>query len=228
MMNVRANLTAASLTMDPIERLREASQNIWYVLSDVGDYGGGWDEVRHHLDCTPVHEAGHAVAYALAGQTVKSVSVAFIPSKTRCGICRVDGVAGTAPEIIDAIGGAGYCRTVVATYAGGLAELRYNPARVFGGMKADRDSAERLCKDFERMDCGERYELQDAAWQEACKMFQHEAVWAATIEIADRLKRSNSMNARVSGGAVHSIVKKHLPDGWQWSGLFSEAEWTRL
>jgi len=212
--------------MDPVARLREASRNIWYVLGDVGDYGEGWDELMHHLDCTPVHEAGHAVVYALAGRTVKSVSVPFAPSKTQCGVCRVDGVAGTAPEILEALGGAGYCRAVVASYAGGVAELRYNPARVFGGMKADRDFAERMCKDFERMDCGERYELQEAAWQEACKMFQHEAVWAATMEIAERLKRSTSINARVSGGAVHSIVRKHLPSGWEWTGLFSEGDWT--
>lgn len=182
--------------------------------------------MEHHWDTTPVHEAGHAVAHVLSGRLVKSVSIEAFPAGKTLGMCLVDGPRKIAADALLALlGGAKFCRAVVASYAGPVAELRYNPARVFSGMRGDASSIEGMCKAYEALDCGDSYELQTAAWQKACRMFQSDAVWAATLEIAGRLKASHGLRPRISGKVVHSIVARHLPDGWGWSGEFSQAAW---
>jgi hypothetical protein len=77
--------------------------------------------------------------------------------------------------------------------------------------------AEDMLKCIDRSGLGCRFELHEWAWREASRMMADDHVYAAVREIADRLGRSRSYPRCVSGGAVRSIVSKHLPNGWRWS-----------
>jgi hypothetical protein len=214
-----ARLTEASLALDPAARLNEAARNIWYVLGDVGVV----DDARaHHWDVTPIHEAAHAVAYTLAEQDVAVVHYfPFGPVGDVLGYCRLvgerKGRRRPAVDLVRELGPNPAARDVVASFAGTVAEIRYDPRRAYGGFAGDRDTAEKMCKAFAELEWSDRYDLHGWAWAEACRMFQSQEVWAATIEVADRLKGSTSFNARVSGAIIRKTVAKHCPNGWAWS-----------
>jgi hypothetical protein len=214
---VTAYLSADSLSLDPLARLAEAAGNIWYVLENVGEVD---DEIRHHLKTTPVHEAGHAVAHALAGHPIKYVKYGlFGINTTALGICVLDGPSHVRlVDLLNTVGITSVTKMVVGFYGGPVAELRYDPRRVASGHRQDNEEAVKLCKALDyNLGLVNRHELQEWAWREACRMFSDERIWAATMEIADRLQRSTAITSTIRGTTIHNIVERHVPGGWQWS-----------
>ena len=63
----------------------------------------------------------------------------------------------------------------------------------------------------------DRYGIQTWAWGEACRMFLRTEVWGATTELANRLRGSKAIFARVSGPVIEKTVARHCPEGWEWS-----------
>lgn len=213
-----ARLTEASLALDPIVRLSEASLNVWYVLGDIGVVD---DALAHHWATTPVHEAAHAVAHVLAGSEAGTVHYfPFGPVNGALGYYRSKGERKgrrvLVSDLVDQHGAVAVARSVVGMYAGTVAELRYDPRRAASGFFGDRQSAASVCVNFEDMGLADRDDLQAWAWSEACRMFQSQDVWAATIELADRLRASKSFRARVSGPVIQKSVARHCPNGWAW------------
>lgn len=223
-MSIRQNsvpprLTTASLSLDGLQRLDEASSNVFYILEDVGSVVC---EIHHHYEVTPVNEAGHAVAYSLAGRAVQAIKISIFRNVRRGlgGECRLYGPMGerSLDSAIAIYGLDAVFRDIVGTYAGGVAELRYDARRAHSGRKTDAQIAEQICKALDYAGHTERFECQRWAWRETCRMFSDPAVWAATVEIADRLKSSRALTvASVTGGVVRKIIARHLPDGWEWS-----------
>jgi hypothetical protein len=210
-------LSEASLDLTPHARLAEAAENVFYALTDVGTVENEWG---HHLHTTPVHEAGHAVAYVLAGRTVKHVRFSlFGIRRDALGECLLAGPRiRVISDMVEEFGVVGVTRYLVGTFAGPVAELRYDPRRVAGGHRKDKESAEKLCKalDYE-LGLAERFELHEWAWRETCRMFSDDRVWTATEEIANRLKQSRAIIWKVTGSVIHKIINRHLPNGWEWS-----------
>jgi hypothetical protein len=209
-------LRPESLAMSGRKRLQEAAEYFGYTAADVGSVPNEW---RHHMDVTPIHEAAHAIAHALEGRNVRDVKVWwFAPSKDKLGVCRLEDHTGQrdAAAEIRFLGTAGALKSIVGSYAGPVAELRYDPRRVHSGLQGDVDYVMAVALALEKLRIYSVGYVLDWCWREACRMFLDERVWAATAEIAARLKQSRSHPARVSGGAVHTIVRKHLPDGWDW------------
>lgn len=229
-------LTEAAIALDPIARLQEAAQNSFYVLQDFPEYLGqdfpeslGNDvraHWRHHWQVTPLHEAGHSVAAVLAGRELRDVCVYVWPKPDSLGMCRTTGPKRQKwADLLRQIGASGMAREVVSTFAGPVAELRFDPRLVHSGLQRDKQRAEAICKFAEATGIGDRYEWHDTAWQEACRMFQEPQVWAATLEVTERLRQSTAraqLQGRVTGRKVAEIVAKHLPGGWDWQGLFKE------
>jgi hypothetical protein len=216
-------LTKEALALDPIERLREASGNVFYVLDDFADEVGpdASAHLRHHLETTPVHEAGHAVAAVLAGRQLRDVYVYFFPQNGHLGMSRTVGPAKVElVELLEQIGVHGMAREVTSTFAGPAAELRFDARMVFSGLRKDYEDAEQICKFAEFEGIGMRFDWRDQAWAESCSMMQDDRVWGAVTEVSDRLKRSTAFKARVTGRKVEEIVRRHLPDGWDWQGIF--------
>jgi hypothetical protein len=148
--------------------------------------------LRHDHDVVPVHEAGHAVAFVLAGEQVRDV---------RCWLHTSDGTCAgearhmkhgrhTVDEYLRDFGRDQSIREVVSILAGSAAELRYNPERLAEGKLWDLDSLydHLLALWFHGDDANEL--LHTWAWNEACRMFADDRVWAATLELADRLSAS--------------------------------------
>ncbi|WP_018182130.1 hypothetical protein [Kaistia granuli] len=214
-----ARLTDASLTLGPIERLQEASRNIWYVLDDVGQVVDG---LAHHWDVTPVHEAAHAVAHTLAG--LPAGSLHYFPFGAINGVLGYYVAKGErkgrrvlVSAMIDQMGLDGSLKYLVGVYAGTVAEIRHDPRRAASGFQKDSRDAEALCHGLEDKGLADRHGIQAWAWAEACRMFQAPEVWCATTALADRLRGSKAIMARVSGPAIEKIVARHCPDGWAWT-----------
>lgn len=211
-------LRFASLTMSGVKRLREAERNVHYLLMDCDNEV---DELRHHADVTPIHEAGHAVAFTLGAATVRDVRYwPFGSHRGFLGECRlVERGAGGIPvkKYLRKRGRDNIIREIVSTFAGPMAEIRRNPSRAASGARGDLDVAEDMLKCVDQNGFGCRFALHEWAWREASRMMADDHVYAAVREIADRLSRSRSYPRCVSGGAVRTVVTRHLPTGWAWS-----------
>ncbi len=139
-------LCHASLELDPVARLREAAENVFYVLTDIGGQHARTDENRRYNEATPVHEAGHAISFTLAGRRVLEISFKPLGSRGHLGNCRVEGDGHiNALTLSKTIGRYGMAREVVGCFAGPVAELRFDPRRVFSGLESDRRSVDALC-----------------------------------------------------------------------------------
>jgi len=143
-----ARLTDSSLVLDPIERLSEAALNIWYVLGDVGAVE---DELSHHWDVTPIHEAAHAVAHTLAGLPAGSLHYfPFGPVNGALGYYVAKGERKgrrvLVNDMIDQLGSEGSAKYLVGMYAGTVAEIRHDPRRAASGFRKDTRDAEALSR----------------------------------------------------------------------------------
>lgn len=216
-----------------LARLVEAESDPYYVVRDEilpDDTGAGIAAYFHHRQATSIHEAGHAVAAVLAGMPVKAVYVFPSGSKGNAGRVTFDMRPYRQLAVRLFVRGArSLAKEIVVSFAGPVAELRFHPAHVFSGAKGDREIAEVISKFAEEWRIGDRFEWFDGGWREACRMFRDERVWAAATEIADSLENSMAWDfsnaevpvARMRGTRVHRIVARHLPDGWDWPGIYS-------
>lgn len=222
----RLYLRPESLTQDPIERLREAAGNLWWALADIEALAPESEALDHHFDVTPIHEAGHAIAATLAGRNIKHVTIwhpfARWVKADACGFVEYDDwEADRGPvamaKIAGRLGPQALVLDMVQTYAGPAAEVRHNPRCAASGKSGDFDQAERCAKWLEMERGLDSFALQDWAWAEACRMMADTGVWAAVTAVADRLKVSQALPPKTSGGFVRSCVRKHVPAGWAWS-----------
>lgn len=219
-------LRPESLAQDPLERLAEASGNLWWALADIEAPATQTEALEHHFDVTPIHEAGHAVAATLAGRKVKHVTVWHPVARwgkgnasglVECDDWEPDGGSAAMAKIAARLGPQALVLDMVQTYAGPAAEIRHNPRCAASGKEGDFDNAERCAKWLEMERGLDRFALQDWAWSEACRMMADSRVWRAVEAIADRVRTSTALPPRTSGGYVRSCVRKSLPEGWIWS-----------
>lgn len=219
-------LRPESLTQDPIERLREAAGNLWWAVADIGELVTESEALEHHFDVTPIHEAGHAIAATLAGRNIKCVTIWHPFARWRkteaCGFVECDDWASDSgpvalAKIAARLGPQALVLDMVQTYAGPAAEVRHNPRCAASGKEGDFDQAEKCAKWLDMTHGIDSHALQDWAWSEACRMMADPNVWGAVTAVADRLKASQVLPPKTSGGFVRSTVRKHLPNGWAWS-----------
>ena len=219
-------LRPESLAQDPLERLAEASTNLWWAVADVQALTTQLEVIEHHFDVTPVHEARHAVAATLVGRNVKHVMMwhpfARWPTAEACGLVECDDWepncgAIAMDEVAHRFGPEALVLDMVQTYAGPAAEIRHNPSCVASGKSGDFEHADRCAKWLEMERGLDRFALQNWAWAEACSMMADPNVWAAVTAIGNRLKGSQSLPPKTSGGFVRSCVRKHVPAGRAWS-----------
>lgn len=200
------------------------------------DEGRGPDPTLHAV-C--VHEAGHAVAAVLAGRRIRDVVVLSAGRGMTAG-------GQSRPHFDLEVGGnltAGYLlRGIVQTYAGPVAELRFNPAFEFDGCGDDLDSNELYAgllhemtvngvsdgdEILRRVQAAGRTRLDSRrpflvpAWQQACAMFLDERVWQVTMKVADYLhRRAPAARLRIEGDKVARWVREGIPEGWKWDEPF--------
>lgn len=214
-------LTESSLFISGAERLAEASCNPYYALADL-EFGATPDEnLKWHWSVTPVHEAGHAVAMVLAGREVGTLS--FKPWGGRKTLGRVTALNPIHGEsaFAERLGPVGVAREIVTCFAGPAAELRCDPRRMFSGSRQDFRDAEGISKLYAFEGFGDSFEVHSAAWMEACRMMADDRVFASVTTLANRLNKSYASLPRVAGGAVRSVVRKALPQGWDWRPPFA-------
>lgn len=224
------HLRPESLAQDPLERLAEAAGNLWWALVDESPPASQEEALSHHFETTPVHEAGHAVAATLAGRNVQYVTIWHPFARwTRTGACGLvecddwESDATKSPlqipleKIAARFGLKSLVHDLVQTYAGPAAEIRHDPRCVASGKQGDFDNAERCAKWLDAERGLDSFALQEWAWSEACRMMADPNVWAAVTAVADRLKASQALPPKTSGGFIRSTVRKHLPAGWAWS-----------
>ncbi len=231
-------------------RLRGAMGSLptrWTGTPRIVDYSA--ELVEQKLRALYLHEAGHAVAMVLAGRGVKHVTVnpeRFLlrgASESNAGLAKpfpVEQHLRDHPHLRVRV----LARFLVETYAGPAAELRFKPGYEFEGAEGDLNQVHSHAVELAISDLSAHWELAPpsndggggkrldtefylrAAWQETCRMFLDERVWAATLEITeDFLQRPYSEGGRhrMVGSKVQRLVHKHLPEGWHWSGLFEIA-----
>jgi len=168
-------------------------------------------------ECVAVHEAGHAVAMALSGTSIKHIIVyvdkllsgAVVPSPQQAPVRKE-------------FSGARLARNMVDAYAGGAAELRFTPYW-FETAAVDLYGVRQLGRRLARSSGVAEDSYLRLAWEETCRMFLDERVWAATLQIAKDLWRQpypNSGKRTMAGSRVQRLVHQHLPNGWDWPAMF--------
>lgn len=177
-----------------------------------------------HWETTPAHEAGHAVAMILAGRPVRDLRV-FVTMKNRSlGEVRPEPIDLTLRAAADspAFGRHRLAREIVTAFAGPAAHLRHDPSRYFSGRRDDWRFALEVASTLGTLGKSNHFTYLRRSLVEAHRMMMDDRVWSAVTEIADSIRARNvEHTATMRGNRIRAIVQKHLPYGWDWSGIFA-------